>query len=78
MTARYRESENLISWTHHLLVSEGLEVLELPLGGVLALGVALVHDLGRADLAAVVDVARQRESGRKKKRLTSIQPLFHR
>ena len=31
---------------------EGLEVLELPLGGVVALGVRLVEHLGRADPAA--------------------------
>ena len=48
--------------THHSLVPEGLEVLELPLGCVLSLGVGLVEDLGRADPAAVVDVAGHAEA----------------
>ena len=35
--------------TYHPLVPECLEILELPLGGVVALGVGLVKHLGSAD-----------------------------
>ncbi len=37
-------------------MAQGLEVLELPLAGLVALAVGFVEHLHRADLTAVVDV----------------------
>ena len=39
----------LLSRTYHPLVPKGLEVFELPLGCVVALGVGLVEHLGGAN-----------------------------
>ena len=39
----------LLRWTYHPLVPQRLEIFELPLGGVVALGVGLVKHLGGAD-----------------------------
>ena len=39
----------LLRWTYHPLVPQRLEIFELPLGGVVALGVGFVEHLGSAN-----------------------------